>query len=131
VSSSSPTDDQKRQILSALEDRRDELDELDMAIAGETVGVYQTLDRIREALNVIEGQLDDRDLSALSQIGFGAISTEFVTLQRMLASVGALDNRITVLAQEVALETTKITDQVMPEVKGALSNLKAKDQRED
>lgn len=131
MSSAAPTDDQRRQILNALEDRRDELDELDMTIVGETVGVYQTLDRIRDALNVIESQLDDRDLSALSQIGFGAISTEFVTLQRGLAGIGALDTRITVLAQEVALETTKITDQVLPEVKGALSNLKPRDQRKD
>jgi hypothetical protein len=80
----------KRTIAS----KRKEIAALDDEFFGELVGVAQAIGVLRKALGELSTSLDRREFEKASAIGYGAVASEFIFLQRTLGGLqGACMNK--------------------------------------
>jgi hypothetical protein len=64
--------------------KRKEIAALDDEFFGEVVGVAQAIGVLRKALGELSASLDRREFEKASAIGYGAVASEFIFLQRTL-----------------------------------------------
>jgi hypothetical protein len=66
---------------------RKEIAALDDEFFGEVVGVAQAIGVLRKALGELSASLDRREFEKASAIGYGAVASEFIFLQRTLGGL--------------------------------------------
>ena len=68
----------KDKIKKAIEESMEEIKTVDDNIMGETIGVAQALDHLKQALEKVSTCLDKRQYEAASNLGYSDVSSEFI-----------------------------------------------------
>lgn len=98
----------------------DEIEEINIAFIGCTIGVAEALARSHDSLNDIDQKLSDRQYHIASQLGYGDITSNFIFLQRTLGSLQTAYDDKTVLVSKIAGLTKKSYEEVEPFVDAKL-----------
>ncbi|MEC3863281.1 hypothetical protein VK792_18485 [Mesobacterium sp. TK19101] len=75
-----------------LNARRAELETVDQAVMGEVVGVAQAIGDLRNALDALDGHLDDRKFERAAALGYQDIASAFIFLQRTLGGLQSAEH---------------------------------------
>lgn len=114
------------EIETILDARAEELRAIDDVIFGETIGVAQASDQLRDALDAIDRALDDRRFEAAAGLGYGDIASAFIFLQRTLAGLQSAEHRRDALISDIAALTGQGYEDVAPRVAGRLKTSRPK-----
>ena len=115
----------KDAILRVIEEKKDNIHDVDMGITGSVVGVAQAIRELRNGLDKIDACLDKRDYYQASTIGYNEVAHSFVFLQRALAGVqGAVDDKEALIGN-IALESgVGVYEEVAPFVHEMMATMK-------
>ncbi len=102
-------------IENIISQKKNEIKTIDDTFIGEVIGVAQALDQLKEALKKIDICLDHREFEKASSLGYGAVSSEFIFLQRCLGGLNDTVRQKEKLIQDVCLELCKKLDNVRNE----------------
>ena len=107
--------DQKNQqnIEAIVEEQSALIEEMDNDIMMEHVGVAMALDKLRDALNLLEAHLDEREFEKASSVGYNEVAHNFVYVQRTLSglqtSVFKKESLISGVAQKASAAYEDVT----------------------
>lgn len=74
-------------IIAIVEEQSALIEEVDNDIMMEHVAVAMALDKLREALDLLETHLDEREFERASRVGYNEVAHNFVYVQRTLAGL--------------------------------------------
>lgn len=94
----------------AIRELRDVSDEL----IGDTIGVCQAMDLIREDLAQLSRHLDARNYEAAAQMGYERLSADFIFLQRCLGGLSKSCNDRDAIIQAIAMERRTSFEEARP-----------------
>lgn len=77
----------EQEIIAIVEEQSALIEEVDNDIMMEHVAVAMALDKLREALDLLEAHLDEREFERASSVGYNEVAHNFVYVQRTLAGL--------------------------------------------
>lgn len=103
-------------VISIVNAKSVEIEQVDQTIIHETVGVAMVLDQLRESLNLLESHLYNREFEKASQVGYEDVAHHFVFLQRTLAGIQSAALQKESLISSVAQDAKAAYEDVAPYV---------------
>jgi hypothetical protein len=109
--------------------RRKELAALDDEFFAEVVGVAQAIDALRKALSKLSSALDARQYEKASELGYEAVASEFIFLQRTLGGLQGACLHKEGLVQRLAFELRCPYEDILPKVNARLASSRPIDRK--
>jgi hypothetical protein len=110
--------------------RRKELAALDDEFFAEVVGVAQAIDALRKALSELSSAIDARQYEQASALGYEAVASEFVFLQRTLGGLQGACLKKEGLVQRLAFALRCPYEDVLPKVEALLASARPIDRKQ-
>jgi len=115
----------KEAIQKAIENAKDKINNVDMSIVGQSIGISQAIDELRCGLDKIDECLHQREYEEASNIGYREIASSFVFLQRTLGGIQDVMGDKDKLVTEIAIKSgVGVYEEVAPFVDAALDSMK-------
>jgi len=105
-----------------VETRRTEIAALDDEFMGEVVGVSQAIGEMRKALDQVRACLDRREFEKASALGYGAVSSAFVFLQRTLGGLQHVCTDKEKLVCDMAYQLRQPYEEILPHVNAVMKS---------
>lgn len=115
----------------AIADLRDDISRLDDEFVGEVVGTSQALDLLRKALDAIDTCLDTREFEKAAALGYGAVSENFIFLQRTLGGLNKLCMDKSRIVSEVAQRMDSTYEEALPFVDAEMVSAKPRTEQDE
>lgn len=109
---------------SVLDARATDLEAVDHAIIGEVIGVAQAIGDIRNALDALDGILDERQFEKAAALGYHDITSAFIFLQRTLGGLQSAELNRHAFISSIAEELQCAHEDAEPIVAARLQCLK-------
>ena len=101
-------------IIAIVEEQSALIEEVDNDIMMEHVAVAMALDKLREALDLLEAHLDEREFERASSVGYNEVAHNFVYVQRTLAGLQTSVFQKESLVSDVAQKARAAYEDVAP-----------------
>jgi hypothetical protein len=88
-----------------------------------TMSVSHALDDLAQALEDVDACLDKRQHEKSAELGYGAVSTGFVYLQRTLGELSRLEHRKALIVQELARKLRCAYEEISPYVDALMESM--------
>lgn len=118
----------QQEIEQQVELHKQKIEEVDQSTMHS--GVFQALCQLRQALNLMEKSLNDRDYEKASSLGYSEIASEFIFLQRTLGGLQSETIERQKIVQDIAMATRCAYEDVAPYVEQHMDCLKLRKKSE-
>jgi len=118
-----------RKVERLVAARRKELAALDDEFFAEVVGVAQAIDALRKALSKLSSALDARQYQKASELGYEAVASEFIFLQRTLGGLQGACLHKEGFVQQLAFALRCPYEDVLPKVDALLASARPIDRK--
>ncbi len=99
-------DTRKQRIEQTVAQKTDEMASVDDLYFGDVIGTAQACGQLKEALDKLDQLTHIREYEKAAQLGYEAIASEFIFLQRCLGGLNSANMSKDILIQDIVMELT-------------------------
>lgn len=118
-------------VCAIVEQRFEELDDIEMDLAIEAAGVAQAVDALRKALDLVEDRLKERKYETVANLGYRDVASEFIFLQRTMGSLLTAAHARQYFISEIAGEARLSYEVVKPLVEEEIRRRQLQDDKRE